>query len=223
MSDVLSILSDELRNEFEYIVKSNDKNLEKKFLKKVKGNVSSSDFKKIKKLFKKSMSKEEEILEVGPIIDKSEIHDMKKRLHDFVKSPDFNYHNYISSKEKIRFFLFGSLVTGISSSKSKMPNTPVDKGRISDVDLGIIISEDFFDTFVTTQYTKMKGTKRSFPMSKGDREVGPFKDVFDYVSKLRIAGKKNREVNVVFMSKSFFLNFNLRKEPHIRIFQTWIK
>ncbi|MBR9691541.1 hypothetical protein GOV06_02040 [Candidatus Woesearchaeota archaeon] len=209
---------------FEILCKAKARNKDEELflLAKAKETSPRRTYKKLKKLIKKlEYEVDTEKPQPGPAASKVDIEVLKKKLNEFIYSPYFKKDPSLK-KDKIRFYLMGSLITGFASQKSKYAGEPSDKGRISDIDLGIIIDREFFDSFIHTAFDVVHGTKRSVPMDMASKELGPFRYLFAALKGLKMAGKTNRKLSIVFIEKSFFLALKLRDEPHIKVLELWI-
>ncbi len=231
------IFDDALRKQFlEILTKGPNDILEERILSHIKGSISKRDYKQITKLFKKihhqeSANEETKLPPMKSPVTEKEIHDVAKRLSEYIHSPSF-FHEEVPKPDKIRFYLFGSLVTGYSSKKSRgFVNTdyiergkPVDQDRISDIDMGIIIGKELFESFIHTQFHSIKGVRCSFPINEqtSSPEVGPFRRFFREMNGIKLAKRTDRPLNIIFIEKSFFLRFYLKNAPFLPIYKTWV-
>lgn len=231
------VFEEKLRTEFLDILKNGSTpNQEERLLSSIKGNMSKRDYKQVKKLLKKNnqhkeSSTDEHMQEMKSPVTEKEIHDFAKRLSEYVHSPSF-FHEEVPRPDKIRFYLFGSLVTGYSSKKSRgFTNTeyiergkPVDEDRVSDIDLGIIIGKELFESFIHSQFHSIKGVRCSFPISEqsSSPELGPFRRFFKEMHGIKLAKRTDRPLNIIFIEKSFFLKFYLKNAPFLPIYKTWV-
>ena len=232
--EVFSILEKkpEYLNGLNYLLRLKQQNKldlfsKEKYLEEIKGDFSSKNFKKIKKFLKKLECDEEEIIDVGPKVKEKEINYIKDKLNEYIKSNYFNIKDYTNKREKIRIYLFGSLVNGFCNNKRKPHyGRPTDENRISDVDLSIIISSDLFNSFIKSGFsTHDFGSffgRMSTSAGEGERDFGPFNNIFNYLRNLTYASRNDRIIHIVFIEKTFFWKNHLRKEPHIKLIETWI-
>jgi hypothetical protein len=190
------------------------------FLKSIKGKINNRDFKKIKKTLNKKL---EVIYESpGPKYKSQDINNLRSRIDDFFSSP---FGDKFPDGERILFYLFGSLVTGYCNNPRKSHyGRPSDEGRISDVDLMVVISPDFFNKLFTIPRPELiatfQGTTRTKPIgldTSGLKATGPFISLFDVLSHLRFAGKNNRPIHAVFTDMISFKAKNYEDEPNILV------
>lgn len=192
------------------------------FLLKIKGKVSPKMYKKIeKKLQEKVQTKIE--YEKGPTYRDRDLNYLKQKIMNFIESP---YTQDIPQGEKIIVYLFGSLVNGFCNNPRKPTfGMPSDMGRVSDVDILIVVSPNLWKMLTRTmnpqQIVTLHNTQRTNPIgldtNPGIESAGPFMHLFHYLNDITFAGRSGRPVHVVFIMDKWFLGLNLRDEPHIFI------
>jgi|SRR3989344_2997034 len=193
------------------------------FIHNVKGKISPHLFKKVNKFIKKKIVKEK-TTNPGPKYRNSDIRYLGGKIEDFFKSPQIA--NF-PKNEKISFYLFGSLVNGYCNNPTKKEfGKPSDDGRISDVDILVSLSSDFFEQifrYKSRILKKIHGMTRTAPIgvksSFGPNYAGPFENLLFDLSKIRFAGRNDRSVNVVFAIDKLFNHLKMHKEPHIKILE----
>ena len=193
------------------------------FLSEIRGKVASKQYKQIEKKLRKKLE-EEQFESPGPIYRDKDLDYLQQKIVAFFRTPEGRE---FPKNEKILFYLFGSLVNGFCNNPTKQKyGRPSDEDRNSDVDILIIISRDFFETLFggfPMLIKKVYNSTRTLPFglhtTYGPAYTGPFKNLFSDLSSIYFAGRSNREVTITFMEEKFFLELNLRKEPHIKIIE----
>jgi hypothetical protein len=193
------------------------------YLAKIRGKVSPKVYKQIEKKLKAKTQVQKKSYEPGPIYKQKELVRMGESIQSFFASPDAQE---FPSGNKIKFYLFGSLITGFSNN-DRSPNygLPSDMGRVSDVDLLIVVTPEIWKIVTSSmdrkQIVTIKGTQRTMPVGfhthPGVESTGPFKNLFYYLNNLSFAGRVGRPISVFFMMDTWLLTLNLREKPHLHI------
>ncbi len=230
MSDVIELIESENIDENlkRYIIhlldlESIDEQEYVNFVHNVTGRISSRIFKKVDKFLKKKIKKEETI-EQGPKYRNSDIRYLGGKIEGFFKSPQIN--NF-PKNQKIAFYLFGSLVNGFCNNPSKSKfGKPSDDGRISDVDILVMISPKFFKAifgnngkFIKTIHNMIRSVPIGVRTHFGPEYAGPFENLLRDLATIRFAGRGDRSVNMVFTIDKLFNYLKMFKEPHIKIIE----
>ena len=190
------------------------------FLEKIKGNTNNKIHKKISKVLKKKIKEERLYPDPGPRYSSNNVDYLKTKIDDYFSSP---FAQRFPKDQKIKFYLFGSLVNGYCNNPTKSHfKTPSDLNRTSDVDMLIVVGKKFFeDVFEQNIIVEIHGTKRTKPIgfdtNPGPDATGPFNEIFEYIRPLSFAGNRRRPVHLVFLKQKSLLFINLLKEPHIHI------
>lgn len=195
------------------------------FLSRIRGKVSSNVYKKIEKKLKEKVQTRGEY-EKGPTYRERDLNYLKEKIMNFLESA---YAKEIPKREKITFYLFGSLVNGFCNNPRKPTfGMPSDMKRVSDVDILIVLSPTLWKVITKAmdrrQIVTLHNTQRTNPVgldtNPGIQSTGPFAYLFHYLSDINFAGRANRPVHAVFIMDKWFLGLNLRDEPHILITET---
>ncbi len=189
-------------------------------LEKYKGRVSNRIFKDLTKTIKNKIELEEEIIEPGPRAIEKDISNIQRKILSFFRSP---FAKEFPSRENIKFYLGGSLVSGFSKNKnSPYFGKPSDYNRVSDVDIAVFISPKLFETLFKDNrlVEKHLSHKRTVPFGEQEKfksyNSGPFKNLIEDVSKLVIAGL-DRDVNFTFFEHSLLDLLLIHKDHLIEI------
>lgn len=173
----------------------------------------------IKEVLKENTQRNEQ--EIGPRITESECEHLKNHFIEFLETDKIMK---TVSIQDIELYLFGSLVSGFSSSQSLTPNTATDKGRISDVDLTIIVPVALIRLLIEkNQHQKfaiIRDAQSYFfgPIdSQKSHLLEQFAGIFTYIQKLSFAKRKGRKIGITICSPQFFHSV-LKAEPHIKIY-----
>ncbi len=194
-----------------------------KLLDEVKGILSKHEVKKMRKTIKKKthLVEFEGSITPGPKYEEKDIKYLRKKIKDFFKSPDSAG---ISKGHKIKFYLFGSLITGFCNHpRKKHYGKPTDEGRLSDVDILVVIPKKlFFQVFRLQEIVeKVRGTIRTRAIGEqttGTALAGPFQLLFEYLKHLHFAGKK-RPISLVFVPEKDFKEINYEEEPNLEVIE----
>lgn len=192
----------------------------------IKGSLNKRVFRDLRNEIASKVEETEEILEPGPKITEKDILNIQRKISAFFRSP---FAKEFPKDEKISFYLGGSLITGFSQNKSSpFYGQPTDKGRVSDVDISVFISSNFFNSLFTS--SKLVEThllhKRTLPIGTEEKfkenYAGPFQALLEDLSKLTIASRE-RNVNFTFFEHSLLDLFEINKEGLIKLSEisTW--
>ncbi|MBI5002080.1 hypothetical protein HZC31_01730 [Candidatus Woesearchaeota archaeon] len=193
------------------------------FLVKVKGRVSPKLYKKIEKKLQERVQKRGPSYSPGPTYKDKDLVYLRQKIKEFLQSP---YSNAIPHKEKIKIYIFGSLVNGYCNNPRKSTfGLPSDMGRLSDVDILLVVSPTLWKTVTQgmdrRQIVTLHNTQRTNPVgldtNPGPASTGPFEKIFSFLGDINFAGKPKRPVHIVFIMDKWFLSLNLRDEPHIPV------
>lgn len=211
------------QREFQKLLRKEEITREEKedFMNLLKGKVSSRVVKSTEKILKGKV-KEEFSLSPGPIYRPKDISYLQQKINEFFSSP---YKENFPLFEKIEFYLFGSLVNGYCNNPRKESfGKPSDLGRVSDVDILIVLSNSFFEKIFSGNrriIVRVKGDIRTIPIGKDttfkEESTGPFAQLYPYLSEIAFGGRTDRQVHIVFISLTAFINSNFTEEPNIKI------
>jgi hypothetical protein len=208
-------LIDNFLNLFPY----SEKSAQTQFLRQNKGILKAMG---LKKDVDRCLKNIQILTELGPKIKGKECSAATRKFMEF-RQASSKFKEYMDGRE-CKFAIFGSLVTGISSPQSNTPNSPTDQGRISDVDLTVVIPKDILQLFKSqTIIKKLIFWKQGLithigPIKESSAaKLGPFSDFFKYMKNLSFAGRTDRTISLMIVETNFFAT-KLRTEPHIVLF-----
>ncbi len=193
------------------------------FLTKVKARVSTRLYKKIEKKLQEKVQKQVSSYSPGPTYKDKDLVYLRQKIKEFFQSP---YSNTIPHNEKIKVYIFGSLVNGYCNNPRKPTfGLPSDMNRISDVDILMVVNPTLWKTVTQSmnrrQIVTLHNTQRTNPIgldtNPGPASTGPFEKIFSLLGDINFAGRPNRPVHIVFIMDKWFLSLNLRDEPHIPV------
>jgi len=159
-----------------------------------------------------------ELKNQGPTLKSQEIIYIQKKIDIYFSSHEFRSllgKFSIPSGEKILVGIYGSMVTGYASKHSKFKGLPTDENRISDVDVGIVITDKILSKFLTDAPDKLRyglyyGPYHEDTLSK----TGPFFGLYDYFRSSSFAGRIDRKIGFIIVNFDFYHN-NLEKDKHV--------
>ncbi len=193
------------------------------FLLKIKGKVSPKIYRKIEKKLQEKVQKRAKVYDPGPTYKEKELVRMAEKIQQFFASP---HAQEFPPGQKITFYLFGSLITGFCNN-DRSPNygLPSDMGRVSDVDLLIVLTPELWKIVTShmnrKQIVTFKNVQRTMPVGfdthPGIESTGPFKNLFYYLKDISLAGRVGRPISIFFMMDTWLLSLNLREKPHIQV------
>ncbi len=192
------------------------------FLVKIKGRISPKAFKKIQNTLAKKVEEEPQY-DRGPVCKENELEHLAMRIREFFVSP---YARDIPKGEKVTFYLSGSLVTGYGTNPGHLfYKIPTDVRRLSDVDIIIQLSPKLWTEI--TQYMNRKqiltvhGVVRTLPVGidthPGPESTGPFAILFRFLQGMRLAGRNDRPVHLIFLADNLMAKMQIAMRPHKHI------
>ncbi len=176
--------------------------------------------KRIRKFLQKRIEEQgisEEGAEKGPTIRKSELRALKRSLEVYFGSDDFTGYmrRFFRGAIDVKVGLFGSMVTGTASAESRFKGLPTDKGRVSDVDIGIIVPHDLITRIpLEGRHIRKRGLYYGPYFRSNAEKSGPFQNIFRYLENISYAGRRDRKIGVVIVDKDFYRH-NLSDEDHM--------
>lgn len=193
-----------------------------KFLAKIKGRISPKVFKKIQNTLYKKVEEEPQY-DRGPVFKERELEYLAQRIREFFASP---YTQNIPKGEKVTFYIGGSLVTGYGTNPgSSFYKKPTDFGRVSDVDILVLVSSGVWTEM--TRYMNRKqilsvhGVVRTLPVGidthPGPESTGPFSPLFQIFQGLSFAGRRDRPVHMTFVLDKLLAKMRIHTGPHKQI------
>ena len=157
----------------------------------------------------------------GPVVSGEEIKQARSRLDAYFRSEHFlQFANLFPlGKIKVSVSLYGSLVTGVASKYSQYNGLPSDYGRVSDVDMGIVIDTNSIDKIKFEGRCLFKKGIYYGPFNEdAATNLGPFMKIFEFLRGLSFAKRTDRKVGFVIVDENFY-NANLSKNEHVVLFE----